>query len=240
MLIYRSFDALIYSKIPYLIACDISRERNPVCGRYANHVTAMQQWSEILRDWPAGIPTGYNISPGQIVPVVVGTVTMPMKWGLVPAWVKEAKLKYSTFNARVESAPQKPAFRQAWRRGQSCLVPALGFYEWRNEVSGKQPYFVCSSQGLPLVFAGLWDSGAGQSSFTILTQAANDSLSALHHRMPFILDTVYAQRWLEGDLKSVVEEQDFGPVNDLYYYPVSKEANNARNEGAQLIAPLDC
>jgi putative SOS response-associated peptidase YedK len=55
-----------------------------------------------------------------------------MKWGLIPHWAKDDKLQYSTFNARAEEFTTKPAFRDAWARGQRCLVVTDGFYEWKS------------------------------------------------------------------------------------------------------------
>jgi putative SOS response-associated peptidase YedK len=45
-----------------------------------------------------------------------------MKWGLIPRWAKDEKIQYSTHNARSEEFRIKPAFRDAWKRGQRCLV----------------------------------------------------------------------------------------------------------------------
>jgi hypothetical protein len=55
-----------------------------------------------------------------------------MKWGLIPHWAKDDKLQFSTFNARAEEFTTKPAFRDAWKRGQRCLVVTDGFYEWKK------------------------------------------------------------------------------------------------------------
>ena len=55
-----------------------------------------------------------------------------MKWGLIPSWAKDDKLQYSTFNARSEEFTTKPAYRDAWKRGQRCLVVTDGFYEWKK------------------------------------------------------------------------------------------------------------
>jgi len=124
-----------------------------VCGRFVNHIQALRGWLDILGDWPADIPTGYNVAPTQTVPAVQAQGTFPMRWGLVPAWSKEVSPKYATFNARLESASTKPAFRNAWTHSQTCLLPALGYYEWCTEQGAKRPYFVhaAKKQGL-LVF----------------------------------------------------------------------------------------
>jgi putative SOS response-associated peptidase YedK len=66
-----------------------------------------------------------------------------MKWGLLPHWAKDEKIAYSTFNARAEEFTTKPAFRDAWKRGQRCLVVTDGFYEWKKlTVKEKQPYAI--------------------------------------------------------------------------------------------------
>jgi putative SOS response-associated peptidase YedK len=68
-----------------------------------------------------------------------------MKWGLIPHWAKDDKLQYSTFNARAEEFTTKPAFRDAWSRGQRCLVVTDGFYEWKKlDPKGKlkQPHAI--------------------------------------------------------------------------------------------------
>jgi putative SOS response-associated peptidase YedK len=70
--------------------------------------------------------------PGSVVPIV--TNFAPRMWvstsfGLAPNWAKDAKIVRSTYNARSEAVGDKPAFRDAWRRGQLCIVPASEFYE---------------------------------------------------------------------------------------------------------------
>src|SRR5260370_28466378 len=104
----------------------------------------------------------YNIAPGQHNPVVVRDANGNnqielMQWGLVPAWSREAKLAYSTINARAETLASKPTFRKPLA-SQRCLVPATGYFEWvqsapgapvmpgaspnpdSRESQGKQPY----------------------------------------------------------------------------------------------------
>ena len=43
------------------------------------------------------------------------------------------------FNARSETAAEKPSFRAAWKR-RRCLVIADGFYEWTPRNRDHQPY----------------------------------------------------------------------------------------------------
>ena len=61
-------------------------------------------------------------------------------------------------NARVETAPERPAFRRAFERFR-CLIVADGFYEWRpaDAATGrKQPFHITRDDGGLFAFAGLW------------------------------------------------------------------------------------
>jgi putative SOS response-associated peptidase YedK len=82
-----------------------------------------------------------------------------MRWGLLPHWAKDEKIAYSTFNARAEEFTGKPAFRDAWKNGQRCLVVTDGFYEWKKldpKGKEKQPYAIAMADNGQMVMAGLW------------------------------------------------------------------------------------
>lgn len=73
-----------------------------------------------------------------------------MRWGLLPHWAKDEKIAYSTFKVRSEEFATKPAFKNAWEKGQRCLVVTDGFYEWKKlDPAGKkkQPYAIAMPQG---------------------------------------------------------------------------------------------
>jgi putative SOS response-associated peptidase YedK len=100
-------------------------------------------------------------------------------FGLLPHWAKDEKLARSTFNARSETAATKPSFRDAWRRGQRCIIPAAAIYEpdWRT---GKAiATRIERLDGKPMAIAGLWSqwcspTGADVLSYTMLTINADD------------------------------------------------------------------
>lgn len=104
----------------------------------------------------------YNVAPTQILPVCTlgeeGPGLESMRWGLLPCRAKDAKKAYSTINARAETVRTAPAFRDAWKRDQRCLVPASGWYEWVDEGgTKKQPYFIQDAgRHNPIMFAGLF------------------------------------------------------------------------------------
>jgi putative SOS response-associated peptidase YedK len=82
-----------------------------------------------------------------------------MRWGPVPYWWSKPlkKLRLATFNARVETATEKPFFHEPFKH-RRCLIPASGYYEWQDTPNGKQPwYFTARDGSLALTIAGLWD-----------------------------------------------------------------------------------
>ena len=109
-------------------------------------------------------PPRYNVAPTQPIPIVRlvdGRRHFALvRWGFIPAWVKDPKKFSLLVNARGESVLEKPAFRNAMRR-RRCLIPADGFYDWRDGVP-RRPYFVRqkNSDG-PMAFAGVWESWTG-------------------------------------------------------------------------------
>ena len=199
---------------------------------------------ELMKDWSEGLFNRYNVSPASQIGAFVDGSCFAMRWGMVPSWSKEISTKYATFNARIESIESKPAFRNAWRKDQKCLIPALGYYEWQLEQGLKQPYFVTSkdtsSGSQPLVFAGLWDEcsfgDAALKSCSIITTESKAHLKQLHSRMPVILSVDAAKHWLNASQdKDVLYHEN---LTDFDIYKVDKRVNNSRNEDKQLIKPI--
>ena len=105
--------------------------------------------------------TGWNIKPTQQVRVGYlhedGAVATTARWWFVPHWHKgeAGDWKATTFNAKVETAREKPTFRIAWTSGR-CIIPAIGYYEWTGSKGKKQPWFIRPETNTDLFFfAGL-------------------------------------------------------------------------------------
>lgn len=184
-----------------------------MCGRYANHLKNMTDWADILGDWPGESALSMDIAPTQNIPVVVERAgeskTETMRWGLIPSWSKTEKLKYATYNARIESMQEKPTFRAAFAKSQACLVPASGYYEWSGEKGHKTRHYIQLRDKSPLVMAGLWEHWAQEdqhiNSCTIITRPATASIQGIHPRMPLILNRQDAQNWLFQPLEAQLE-----------------------------------
>jgi putative SOS response-associated peptidase YedK len=147
-------------------------------------------------------------------------------------------------NARSETLPDKPSFRTALKKHR-CLVPADGFYEWKQSASGaKQPIHIGMKDGAPFAFAGLferWLSPAGEvlDTCTIITTQSNALLAPLHDRMPVILAPVAFDRWLDVANDDVTDLFAPYPADAMTYYPVSTRVNSVRNDDARLLARVD-
>jgi putative SOS response-associated peptidase YedK len=214
-----------------------------MCGRFAFYSPSEATAALFGVSGSIAVEPRYNIAPTQYIAAIRdseedGRELAMLRWGLVPFWAKDPSIGNRMINARAETVAEKPAYRAAYRR-RRCLVLADGFYEWHKEGSGKTPYYISAANGAPFAFAGLWenwqskDSDETIQSATLITTAANDYLSSLHHRMPVILETGTADRWLAGDNELVEFVVKHGP--ELRAWPVDRRVNNARNEGEELI-----
>ena len=219
-----------------------------MCGRYT-----LYHYEEDLDALfaVAGLASAprYNIAPTQPVPMVRqrdggGREALDARWGLIPHWVKDLEsFKANLFNARAETAGQKPSFRDALRR-RRCLLPASGFYEWSGSAGGKRPYYIHRRDGRPLALAGLWSVwGGGEAplvSCTILTTRPNAVVAPLHDRMPVVLPAEAFDRWLDPATREPADLEDlFAPYGDgLEAYPVSRAVGNPAVDRPELIERL--
>ena len=222
-----------------------------MCGRFSQKMT----WREIrtlyqmpARTTPLNLEPRYNGCPTQDFASLRldGSIRAiaKLRWGLIPSWAKEPKIGARLINARAETVHEKPAFRAAFRR-RRCLVPADGWFEWRKEAGGKQPWFIAVAGGAPLSFAGLWErwekGDEPMETFTIVTTAAAPTLVDIHHRQPSIIEADDFEEWLDPRtgterLLALARRAYDGPFD---HWRVSKRVNSPRNEGADLVRPLD-
>jgi putative SOS response-associated peptidase YedK len=220
-----------------------------MCGRYAISSSRLPRIERALGIELPEVQPHYNIAPTQTVPVVRttedgGYELVKMRWGLIPAWSKEPRTSYATFNARAETVATKPAFRAAYRV-RRCLVPASGFYEWREEQGRKQPWYFSAADGQELAFAGLWEEWHGPDappllSCTVIVGTANEVVEPIHDRMVIILGPDDYATWLDPT-------QPRNPIDNLLLpcpadwlrgWRVSRAVNKAGPEGPELIVPL--
>ena len=222
-----------------------------MCGRYslAREKSEVRVGSErVLRQGRAR----YNIAPTQHAPVIRRTArglsVEELRWGLVPRWSRgEAGGSGATggplVNARAETVPGKPAFRESFR-DRRCLVLADGFYEWQSLGRSKQPWRFTRSDGGVFLMAGLWESWLppGQATpletFTVITTAPNTVVAPVHDRMPACLDPESARLWLDPETSAATLESLLRPSPDAEWIRnrVDPIVGQARIDDARCIA----
>ncbi len=234
-----------------------------MCGRYVS-TSPPDQIARYFAAVPTetSLPANYNTAPtNDVYGIVEGADGVRrlevFHWGLVPVWAKDMKIASKMINARSEGLATKPAFKAAFKR-KRCLIPMDGFYEWKvtpglvgpKGKPAKQPMFVHRLDGEPLAVAGLWEAwkdpanpdGPWLHSCSVITTNANETMSAVHDRMPVILPPAAWGTWLDrgnDDLVSLGQLLVPAPDNLLTMHTVSTAVNNVRNRGEDLIAPVD-
>ena len=220
-----------------------------MCGRFTLTVSPEELQAAFPNfSIPGDIPPSYNIAPSQPIPVIPNDGEKSLDfylWGLIPSWTKPEKVgKYNLINARSETAAEKASFKNSFRR-RRCLILADGFFEWSKSTSrgGKTPYYFTLKDRLPFAIAGLWDTwispeGDPLKSACILTTAPNQTVKAVHNRMPVILNPTDYQTWLdpqEGKPEDFQGLMKTYPDENMVSYPVSTYVNSPKNNSPQCI-----
>jgi len=209
----------------------------------------------------------YNVAPTATIATVVTRHAEPedqptrrvrlMRWGVIPPWVKagsdgapEGKGPL-LINARADKVTSSPAFRSS-AKSKRCLVPMDGYYEWRVNADGgdkksrKTPFLMYREDGEPLFMAGLWSVWKSAKdaqpllSCTIITTDAPGELAEIHDRMPLVMPERDWDRWLDPD--AAVDEELLArrpDVHEIRMREVSTLVNNVRNNGPELLEPVD-
>ncbi len=219
-----------------------------VCGRYTLTAAPARVAAQFgLAEAPPLEPR-FNVAPGQDVGAVIAGPAgareiVALRWGLVPRFAKAPDAGARTINARVESAEERPAFREAFRT-RRCLMPADGFYEWRRGAAGTQPHHVALPGGALFAFAGLWDAWEGRApalrSCAILTGPARGVLRELHARMPLLVAPEDYAAWLDPartEPERVHALLGSRLSDELAFRPVDARVNDPRFDKPACLAP---
>lgn len=191
------------------------------------------------------IDPSWNVAPTDDVYVVYTPererVLDTLRWGLVPWWAKSLKEKPSPFNIRAETIAKKRNFKEGFE-SRRCILPADGFYEWRE----KQAHFIRQKSEEPLALAGIWGRWRDPASkdvtntCSIITTEPNSMMAKLHDRMPVIVQNANIDEWLDPENHDIAELQDLlvaAPDDLLTEYTVGKRVNSVQQNGPDLIEP---
>jgi putative SOS response-associated peptidase YedK len=219
-----------------------------MCGRFAQVVKHNQLKKLIdelqIKNRDQQIEINYNAAPTQAIAAIISKADDRFltffRWGLVPGWTQEINPKFPMINVRSDTILEKRTFKNALLR-RRCLIPATGFYEWRQ--TDKQPFFIHPAADELLYLAGIteyWTGADGSyiQSCAIITTEPNAIMQPIHNRMPVILPQDTLDTWLKESfsdplsLKALLQPC----ANDMIAaYPVSKYVNNIRNNDEECL-----
>ncbi|MBP9814545.1 SOS response-associated peptidase [Candidatus Woesebacteria bacterium] len=214
-----------------------------MCGRFDGAVNSDFK-TYGLTGPPKGYQQSFNVAPGMLYPALFRESPLKaelMKWGLVPFWNKEPKVKFSTINARAETLGTSPVFREAYKKHR-CLIPVRGFYEWRKNADGtKTPFFIHLKSRDTFAFAGIWDvwkdvEGVEFKSYAIITTTPNEKMAHIHTRMPVILSKADEDIWTDPIADVSVLQALLKPYgdDDMDMYRISSRVNSPANDDAEI------
>ena len=187
--------------------------------------------------WP--LVTELNIAPTRDIPILLFDDLVSswelrlMRWWLIPRWADGPTQRYKMFNARSESLRKSKAFKEPYEK-KRCIIPASGYYEWRDEDGLKQPYYITPCDQFGFAFAGVWESWQGQGriieSCAIVTKAAPLQMRQIHSRIPLSLSSKEILDWLSNStstrkLDSILQTD---AKMNLRATPVSRLVNSSR------------
>jgi putative SOS response-associated peptidase YedK len=190
----------------------------------------------------------YNIAPAQPVAVITREAPDRLQW---LTWGLPAQVQHRSqllINARAETLLERPTYRPLLEGGNTCLILADGFYEWKNQARNNRiPYrFLLQDEEL-FAIAGLYktvvdrETGALQQHFTLITTEPNTLLSGIHDRMPAILPRNAELDWLrpQSDPRHYLSMLAPYDTAQMRAYPVAREVSSPANNYPELLRPVD-
>jgi putative SOS response-associated peptidase YedK len=215
---------------------------------------------------PTVLAPRYNVAPSTEVLVALAhrrggrvrrRLTMA-RWGLVPAGAADARIGHRLANARSEGVATTAAFRDAWRRGQRCLIPADLFYEWQatnaplsdkgRGKSAREPWAFAMADDSPFTLGGLWSSWRDPTApdappvltCTVLTTRPNSLVAEVHDRMPVIVAREGYDAWLDRETGPSAAAELLVPyaADAMRRWRVSPRVNDPRHDDPAVIVPV--
>jgi putative SOS response-associated peptidase YedK len=226
-----------------------------MCGRFALSamLTDIAEEFSTKNSPERTLPFDWNIKPTQDIYIIKNENIEIASWGLIAPWSKNIsdalKSQSQAINARSETVHEKPTFRNAFRK-QRCLVPASGYYEWATELGEyktKQPVYISRDDGKLLAFSGIYESwispnGEIKNSVAIITRDSINKLAKVHNRMPLFLPHDRWSKWMDPAITDTSEVRELmqlpEPDANLRFWPVADLVNSIRNNGPELIQPV--
>jgi putative SOS response-associated peptidase YedK len=207
-----------------------------------NRFRSIKEWSDIPRHLFSGPRVNFefnpNVAPTELVPVLVAEEGVILARFGIHRLGSGGKPRPPLLNVRTDGM-RKGQFRKHLKE-RRCVIPAEGFYEWRNE-GGKQPYYFSRKDGKPLMLAGIWEiaeyKGDSRIAFAILTNDPNELVASYHDRMPLALADDKVATWLDLSQESPLSQNLLLDLNEFAVRPMDRAMNNVGQKDLAAIDP---
>jgi putative SOS response-associated peptidase YedK len=166
-----------------------------------------------------------------------------MRWGLIPGWAKAPDATLAT--ARLEGIADNAAYKTPLRR-RRCVVPASGWFVWRQGETAKVPIYQYAASGYLLMMAAVWENwqgadGSDVDTVAILTRPSDGPPASRDERMPVLLRMADVDAWLDpwqdksSQALSLIQRPYFPQLGSHAVHP---RVANQDLDNATLIAPV--
>jgi putative SOS response-associated peptidase YedK len=229
-----------------------------MCGRYSiyepmdHYLKELAPQQLVINGYDLWAIDRYNVAPTtrvEIIRSVEGGLSVDkVRWGWSPFWAKGKRP--DPINARVETVATGKFFKQLWPNGRA-IAPANGWFEWVKDPADpkkKQPYYIQLKSQAPMFYGALAQVTPGlelreDDGFVIITAASDSGMVDIHDRRPLVLTPESANEWLDPTTSAKraeeIAKECFRPVEDFEWFAVDRAVGNVKNQGAQLVLPLD-
>jgi len=223
-----------------------------MCERYATpgQPAAEKEFTPDKAWWK--FKARFNIAGGQFIPVIrvhdAQSEAVMMQWGLIPAWAEGQLDTEPPRRIAGDLIERSPMHREAWMKGQRCILPACGFYVWELTVARyRQPYFVRLTGQPVFGIAGIWDRSVVEhedviESCSVVCMPANELLRRIGNTartMPAILRRDDYSQWLRGTPLEAKQALHSCDSDQLRAVPVSPRVNSLKADDEGLIRSIE-
>ncbi|MDU8264736.1 SOS response-associated peptidase family protein [Pseudomonas syringae pv. actinidiae] len=229
-----------------------------MCGRYSIYESMDHYLKElapeqiVINGYDLLPIERYNVAPSTRVEIIRptegGLSVDKVRWGWEPFWAKGKRP--APINARVETVMTGKFFKELWPTGRA-VAPANGWFEWvkdPDDPKKKQPYFIRLKSKKPMFFAALAQVHRGLEphdgdGFVIITSASDSGMVDIHDRRPVVLTAEDARAWLDSKTTpqkaEALAKEHCRIVDDFEWFTVDRAVGNVRNQGPELIQPVE-
>lgn len=181
----------------------------------------------------------YNIFPGSPMPIVFHDSSKRI--------IKSAVWGIDEGGGTVTNITKQDVESDRFKKlGLSpCIIPASGFYLWKQSVDDTYPFYIRMLGREVLGLAGLYrevkdTNGKTSLEFAVITKVSNVLLQPLEPTMPCILDTENFEQWIKGSEKEVLQSKfkDAELIPDLAVYRVPELVNDPSKNSIDLIQAI--